>query len=280
VRRAVLGALALAGALTLANALRPAPPELSELPTLLAGSAHVRATLDRWTEGDDSGWWIAVRLPRDAVLEIVPSDTVVPFEQLLPTDDHDWVAVNGGFYDADRRPMGLVVSEGHLFHPLGPSGSGVLEGDPLPMRVVHRDAWQPGALMALQSIDRLVDAGVNLVQPRAGAHRDARAAVALSADAAWAVVAFSDRSAGRTDEGFRLSSTSGHGLTLAGFAALLVDRLGAGQALNLDGAVSTQLAARVGGASVRVVGERGTVQAVVLRTESSRTELAPPLRSP
>jgi uncharacterized protein YigE (DUF2233 family) len=256
------------------GALRPHAPGPAEpepnATEVLARSGPVTAVLDRWTEGSERGWLVATRFPRDAVVEIVPADTAVRFSDLLPTDNEDWAAINGGFYDETGAPMELVVSEGHIHHPLrARGGSGVLEADPLPARIVHRDAWQPGARMALQSIDRLVDAGQPLVAS-ASEHRAARSAVVIGADAVWLVVTFSDTSAFRTDDGFQLQQTSGHGQTLRGFATLLVDHLRAEQALNLDGAVSTQLAARIGGQTIRVLGERGTVQAVVLRTEPSR----------
>lgn len=273
-RRHALGVAALGAVLLTWSRLRT-PDEAAE-PEVLAKSSNAMVVLDRWREGSEAGWLVAARFPRDAALEITPSDLPVRFSDLLPTDDGDWAAVNGGFYDGDGKPMELVISEGHQFSPLRKrGGSGVLEADPFPMRVVHRDAWTPGARFAIQSIDRLVDQGASVVGTNARPSLAARTAVVISDDATWAVVAFSDSSCVRNEDGFSLQATSGYGLTMAGFAQLLVDQLHASQALNFDGAVSTQLAAHVGGQSLRVIGERGTVQSVILRTEPSRPSSAP-----
>lgn len=221
---------------------------------------------------DDPFHVVTVTLPRDAVVTVTPADGVVRFRSLLPTDDGPWVAVNGGFYGADGQPLGLVLSDGKLWHALGRSagGTGVLLGAPGPAAVVHRDAYTEGRAHAVQSIDRLVDAGQSLVKPAAGARHAARTAVAITADSVVFAVGFDPTYASLAADGITLRATAGTGPTLAAFADWLVAGLHAEQALNLDGAISTQLAVRARGFHWDVEGEAGTPHAVVGRPGASR----------
>lgn len=225
-----------------------------------------------WSEGDDAGPAWLVGVPRAAAkVEVRPSAVVAPFAELVPQDAGPWAAINGGFYDDQGAAMGLVVAGGRSWSEFRKGGgSGVLAAAAGQLRIVHRDEWQPSAVPsavdhALQSIDRLVDEGQNLVKPRPGAPRAARSAVALAADRVWLVVAVSDDSVEIDGEDVQLKATSGHGMTLHGFADFIVEHTGATQALNLDGAVSTQLAIRDGDRRFEVRGELGTINALVMR---------------
>jgi hypothetical protein len=161
--------------------------------------------------------------------------------------------------------MGLVVSSGVESHALAANGgSGVVQFDSAGANIVHRDAWAPGATEALQSIDRLVDGGASLVHPRPDAHRDARSAVAISDDRLWLVAAFAANNVTSGPDGIQLIRTVGEGMTLAEFADFLVVALGAKQALNLDGAVSTQMIVAMPTWRWVVRGERGTINGVVI----------------
>jgi uncharacterized protein YigE (DUF2233 family) len=219
-----------------------------------------------WTAGPSAGTAWAARFPRDAALRVHPSGSVQPLAALAHPDAAAWAAINGGFYDASGA-MGLVLAGGVEHEALAPrGGSGVVRYDPGSIAILHRDAWVPGsAREALQSIDRIVDRGTVLVRPAAGAHRDARSGVAVADDAVWLVAAAARESIRPGAQGLRLQGTAGRGLTLAEFATLLVDALHAREALNLDGAVSTQMMVAASGWSWGVEGERGTVNAVSLR---------------
>jgi uncharacterized protein YigE (DUF2233 family) len=217
-----------------------------------------------WRVAERTGVAWAARVPRDGRLTVKPSAEVRPLADLTAGEAGTWAAINGGFYE--DGPMGLVVSDGVERHPLANrGGSGVVEYDPMPVGVVHRDAWKPGAKQALQSIDRLVDAGASLVKPREGAHLDARSAVAVSADGVWVVAAVANESLEPGPDGVTLVRTVGHGLALSEFADLLVTGLYAEQALNLDGAVSTQMVVSIPPWRWVVTGERGTINGVVVR---------------
>jgi uncharacterized protein YigE (DUF2233 family) len=233
---------------------------------LVRDLGSIRVEAQPWRLDDEVGTAWRVRLPRDARMDVAHADAVTPFDALVPDDAGPFVAVNGGFYDEHGKPMGLVVAEGKVVHKLGRSGSGVLEHGPHRLRVVHRDDWKPGARAALQSIDRLVEDGKPLVAPQETARRAARTAVALTDDAVWVVLAVADDSIETTPDGaISLHATAFRGLPLWAFARYLVDAVKADQALNLDGAVSTQIEVRTPEATWAVRGENGTVQAVVLR---------------
>jgi uncharacterized protein YigE (DUF2233 family) len=245
----------------------PAPPAPLGPAARFAGSA-IEVRERRWRDEGDAGQAWLVGVPRaSAKVEVRPSAAVAPFAELAPPDAGPWATINGGFYDDQGAAMGLVVAGGQEWSAFRKGGgSGVLEAAAGQLRVVHRDEWQPSAVdQALQSIDRLVDGGLNLVKDRPGAPRAARSAVALAADRVWLVVAVSDDSVEIDGEDVQLKLTSGHGMTLHGFADFIVEHTGAIQALNLDGAVSTQLAIRDGGRRFEVRGELGTINALVVR---------------
>ncbi len=261
------GVLPLALACRASTAPKPAPmtsgvPEI-EHRRVLQNEGDLQLEEVTWRVGSETGKaWLA-SWPAEVRLRIAASETVVPFRDLLPTEG-TWAAINGGFYESDRA-MGLVVSGGAQVMPLSPrGGSGVIAGTPTGFDIIHRDAWAPGAANALQSIDRLVDGGTNLVAARQAATRTARSAVALGGGRSWLVALAGDRSIRRSPHGgFRLEATTGSGMSLHDFANFLISATQAEKALNLDGAVSTQLAVH-GRRRFEVIGERGTINAVVV----------------
>lgn len=211
-----------------------------------------------WSAATATGVMWAAKLPRSAAIDVVPSERPRPLSELVKASG-SWAAVDGGFYD--DGPMGLVVSEGVEHHAWSRGGgSGILVGPRA--AILPRDQWKPGPTEALQSIDRLVEGGRSLVQQPGP--RDARAAVALGS-ALWLVVAVDDDSVQPGPDGIQLRRTSGRGPTLAELAELLVLGLGAEQALNLDGAVSTQMIVSLPDWRWVVRGELGTINAVLAR---------------
>lgn len=228
-------------------------------------SGGLRLEEQTWTLGPDAGlaWRASVALPGHAVITAL--DEVGGFETLLPSDPGPWAAINGGFYDTDARAMGLVVSGGVERHSLqGNGGSGVFFVGPTGPRVVKRDQWQPGPAEALQSIDRLIDQGASLVAKLDG-KKAARSAVVVGETRLWLVALADGPGVETIAEGVQLDDTIAHGLSLGRFAEYLIQTTDAVEALNLDGAVSTQLAVRTPDGRFEVRGERGTINAVVLR---------------
>jgi uncharacterized protein YigE (DUF2233 family) len=178
-----------------------------------------------------------------------------------------WVAINGGFYDRAQQAMGLAIVQGDVVTELNRGGgSGVFEVHADEVRIVHRDNADPAANFALQSIDRIADQGLSLVSEVAHAGLAARSAVAVTPTAVVLVVLVDDGSIDGDDpRDVQLSATSGIGLPLWAFAEYVLATTSATEVLNLDGSVSTQLAARVGDETIRVRGVRGTPNAIVLR---------------
>lgn len=143
------------------------------------------------------------------------------------------LVVNGGFFDAQRRPEGLVLVEGAERSPFSPSlGGGVLSvlADGAVLADAQGFSAPPaGARFSIQARPRLVVNGeANTRDERAKAERTALCVLG---------------------EGRRLEvvlargEARGDGPTLAFFADVLVSR-GCEQALNLDGGPSTGAAWR------------------------------------
>lgn len=278
-RSLLLGSLLLVGLLggaacSLGSSADPVPVgvEAAPLPTRLTVTATrplleeggLRLDEQRWTWGDRAGlaWRASTPLPGRA--SVVSQSAVVDMARLLPADAGPWATINGGFYDPEGKAMGLVVTGGQERSPfVKGGGSGVFFVGPAGPRVVHRDAWQAGPTEALQSIDRIVDQGKSLVA-RLGPVA-VRSAVVVGRTRLWLVALVDDACLEKESDGYTLDDTTGKGVPLSVFAEYLVSETEAVEALNLDGGVSTQLAVKAGGETFWVRGERGTINAVVLR---------------
>jgi hypothetical protein len=140
------------------------------------------------------------------------------------------------------------------------------------LSVIHRRDWKPGAEQALQSIDRIVAGGKSLVTEGRRERHAARSAVAVGKDHVWFVIAIEEASiagnrSGASDDGghrFQLQSTSFRGLPLWAFARYLLATTDVTDALNLDGAVSTQLRGQLENIQLDIRGERGTINALYM----------------
>ena len=99
----------------------------------------------------------------------------------------------------------------------------------------------------------------------ARAEQAARSAVALTEKEVIFVALAARTSVREFDGGARLFKTSFLGLPLWAFADYVSASTGAREALNMDGAVSTQMMVRLDGESFKVIGERGVINAVELR---------------
>lgn len=258
--------LALAALLTACGASAPAPgPALENT----AQAFHIQQR--ELSVAGGRGRLLLAEFPPGALLEVLPSPVPRPLAEIAGQHDaHTCVAINGGFYDAGGA-MGWVVHAGEGSAPLRPGGgSGVLQVDDARVEIVHRDHTAARPREALQSIDRLVDAGQSLVGPRARQDPDARSAVALRADGTviFAVVfadaAIAREQPGRIELGPASSST---GLSLAAWADLLAGPVADGglaavTALNLDGGFSTAMAIHVGEIHLDIVAHRATINAL------------------
>lgn len=248
------------------DSLAETPPVVTDDPLPLIDIDELTLERQTWAYGDTAGVAWRVRVPLPGAVQLATAEDVVEFNTLLPTDDGPWAAINGGFYDVG--PLGLVVSDGIKRSPLTKTGgSGVFLMDDRGPRIIHRDYWKPGPVLALQSVDRIVDGRKSLVQRREDPPLAARSAVAVGDQYLWLVLAVANESISRADTMVVLTRTSGHGLPLHAFADYLIATTDAHSVLNLDGAISSQMEVCAGPLRFRVVGEAGTVNAVVMQPE-------------
>lgn len=215
--------------------------------------------------------------------EVVPSETIQTSLEFATPTVGDFAAINGGFYDEQKKAMGFV-RHATTTHRMATKngGSGVMIQTPKSAKLLHRSEAIPSAATeGIQSIDRLVVRGKVVVGAQASGERDARSAVMLDAAGAVSLVAvIADaaestrtklRTTGPLDVHTRLNERSSTtGLSLGEFATLLAlpsnrGGLGARDALNLDGGYSTSFAARIGDERIRIEPHRATINAVRVR---------------
>jgi uncharacterized protein YigE (DUF2233 family) len=162
------------------------------------------------------------------------------FSNIRQAQDID-VAINGGFFELNLSPSGLMISEGRSISPLGPrGGSGVLVVENGRARLVSSDAFDPSAShpnFAIQCGPRLIEIdGSNGI--RSSAVRVARR------------TALCIRDGGRTLDwvvAYQRDDRLGPSLyTLATWLheGLLPGERGCDAALNLDGGPSTGIYVR------------------------------------
>jgi hypothetical protein len=227
-------------------------------------------------DGAKGRLWIVSLDPARVKLGVVPSALPEPLAKLTREVAGDMVAINGGFYDAEQAPMGLVVSGGTRHAKLRRGGgSGVFFVNARGPGIAHRDEdllRQP-LHEAVQSIDRLVHESEVLVNARPDLPRDARSAIAIDWRGHVHLIAAVDERAIASEANGHIqlgpeTTTVGPTLwQLAEFLArpVLEGGLGARYALNLDGGFSTALQIRLHGESLSLSGYRGTINAVTAR---------------
>jgi hypothetical protein len=161
------------------------------------------------------------------------------------------LVVNGGFFDPQQRPEGLVVSEGVVVsahsEPLGGGVVAIARGR-ASLEAAEGYATPPEASFALQARPRLVVGGTANVRHDDGRHAE-RTALCLrdGGHALEVIVARGD--------------VAGAGPTLSLFADMLASR-GCEGALNLDGGPSTGVVWR-GRDAIHVLAPRGPLRHAV-----------------
>lgn len=216
---------------------------------------------------------------------VVPSEGPRPLDAILAerSPPRPFAAIDGGFYDSHGAPMGLVRTGGEDRAPLTErGGSGVFFVDGDRARVVHRDDFHPSPSIreALQSVDRIVDAGASVVSAAASNRRAARSAVAIDEDGAvHLAVAFDERAvlsegAARIELGPDSTRT---GPTLGEWATLLTRPASEGgvsarEALGLDGGYSTSLVVKSDTRALSVVAYRATINGLLVTARPAPDE--------
>jgi uncharacterized protein YigE (DUF2233 family) len=245
---------------------------------LWARDGEMEVERQRWRFEGVSGWSWRVSWPRDAAAKVLASSEREPLGDLLSragTPSGAWAAINGGFYEQGSGegvyvPMGVVLASGAMIQKYQRrGGSGILVVVDGLASVVHHSRWKEiqarKPTQALQSIDRIVDGGESLVKPREGARSAARSAVVMGEQRLWLIASAADGSiVERADGAVQLRGTGWQGMPLWAFASYVLETTDAQEALNLDGAVSVQLEALASGKRLRVLGELGTMSAVLV----------------
>ncbi len=239
-----------------------------------SAASGIEAAVWRYASSSGDGrLWIVSIDPASARLGVLPAAKPAPLAAVVSSLRGDFVAINGGFYDLENEPMGLVVAAGteHARLRRG-GGSGVFFVKGGAPGILHRseDLLRQPLEHAVQSIDRLVDESEVLVRARADLPHDARSVVVIDWRGMVHLVAAVDERAIASERDGRIQlgpETTATGPTLwqiADFAArpVLEGGLGARFALNLDGGFSTALQLRLGGERIALSGYRGTINAV------------------
>ncbi len=165
--------------------------------------------------------------------------------------DDGRVAINGGFFDPEARPVGLAVSNGKVLSRFSrPMSGGVFVVSDGVAKVVATETFDPGvhAEFAVQCRPRLVVDGRANVRSDDG-QRAERTALCV-------------REAGRTVDVLIAEPASGsHGPSLMALGRYLAETVHCEDALNLDGGPSTGVAFRPEGASTpSVIPPRGPLR--------------------
>ncbi len=230
---------------------------------------------------DEAGWRgrlvdVVFTNGRGRRLHVLPSDAPRPLSEIVAGahPPQPFAAIDGGFYELDGRPMGLVRTAGRDVAPVGErGGSGILFVRGGVPGIVHRDAYDAGGVTeALPSIDRLVHAGASVVAPTASARRAARSAVAIDAEGAVHLVVAFDEAAVATERDARIelgAEATRTGPTIAEWASILARSpeeggVGARDALGLDGGFSTSLVVKSEARALTIVPHNATINAVLL----------------
>ncbi len=135
--------------------------------------------------------------------------------------------INGGFFDENNQPLGLVVIDGKVRNRKHPANWGIFLMDDDVPKIIHQRDYRPrGETYALESGPRLVvDGRITSLKPR----KAFRSAIGITGDGRVVLVA-----------------TENITLNLADFARILArskseNGVGCMEALNLDGGPSTQI---------------------------------------
>lgn len=257
-----------------------APPDPAEIEeTVRAEQSAMTLSVRRVAQPGWSGRLVVASFSPGAGrhARVLPSERPRPLSEIVAaaSPPQPFAAIDGGFYDTQSRPMGLVRAGGADHAPItdeGGSGVFVVEADE--PRIVHRDAYasRDAVSEALQSIDRLVGGGASLVSPEASDRRAARSAVAIdAAGAVHLVVAFADEAVARESE-TRIelgSQATRTGPTIRQLAELLLrpasdGGVGAVDALGLDGGFSTSMTVKSQARSLSVVAYRATINGLLV----------------
>ena len=165
------------------------------------------------------------RLRLRGVQAKAPGRTAATVSQL--TTDTTLVAVNGGYFNKQNRPLGLLIDQGQVTNPLRRADWGVLTVSKAGRaRLVHTRDYKPDKStdFAIQAGPRLVVKGAPLTFPAQAARRTA---LGIEPNGRYLILVVASQP-----------------MLTARLATLMHTTFGCDFALNLDGGSSTQLWAK------------------------------------
>jgi hypothetical protein len=265
------------------DSVETAPPTPRVEETTQATDGPLRLSIRRV---EMPGWSgrvvVASFIPGQHRVQVVPSERPEALDTIVAraAATQPFAAIDGGFYDLQGQPMGLVRTSGRDASPLREGGgSGVLVVEEGLARIVHRDAYAASDAItdAVQSIDRIVSEGRSLVSAQASQRRAARSAVALDAQGSLHLVVAFDERAIAHEETARIAlgpECGTTGPTLGEMAELLTRSpeqggVGAREALGLDGGFSTSMTVKSAARALRIEAYRATINAVLVTARAA-----------
>lgn len=233
---------------------------------ILLQDENIRLQKQFWYWSDQSGIIWSVHIPLDkSKLSILPSTKPQTLDQ-FPNQSFNYAMINGGFYDKQDNPLGLVIHDFQEIQALNLNGggSGVIYSKNDQITISHKKHYPGQAEEALQSIDRLVHNQTALLHYKPNRPLSTRSAIVLTKTEIILVLLAENRIIHGKDFNIQLGFNRNYGVPLWAFSHYLTNHLGAISALNLDGGVSSQLLVHINNKNFTIKNIGKTINAVML----------------
>jgi phosphodiester glycosidase len=239
-------------------------PRSTEWKALSPGLWYRPWNIEHGNEGSSLDGHVFRADPRIVHMTVVDArrpDRTVARAETMRSESQAYVVINGGFFDENAHPLGLVVGDGKETSPLRKVDQGLFlisMGKPI---IQHtRDPLPPGVETALQSGPRLVVNGRALqLKPQVSR----RTSICLPGDGTVMLVVFP-------------TAISLSDLAEALARPVAEGGLGCWSALNLDGGPSTQLSVATPALHLEVEGGWGVPNGLAILPKSSAPTAPPP----
>jgi exopolysaccharide biosynthesis protein len=133
-------------------------------PGAAAGIEHRRIVLSETRTSDEATLDLAIFSTKSAMLRVIDNSTGEEDLAAVMRRIHGWAGVNGGYFDPQNAPVGLLISDGKLIAPFRKARllSGVLVTTKGRVAIVRANEYssRKTATSALQCGPFLVDGGV------------------------------------------------------------------------------------------------------------------------
>jgi hypothetical protein len=257
-------AVALMAFVPLARTRAADEPRSTEWNALTPGLWYRPWNIERSDEGSSLDGHVFRADPRIVHMTVVDArrpDRTVARAETMRSESQAYVVINGGFFDENAHPLGLLVGDGKEMSPLRKVDQGLFlisMGKPI---IQHtRDPLPPGVETALQSGPRLVVNGKALqLKPQVSR----RTSICLPGDGTVMLVVFP-------------TAISLSDLAEALARPVAEGGLGCWSALNLDGGPSTQLSVATPALHLEVEGGWGVPNGLAILPKTAAPTAPPP----